>query len=51
METKAHSAKEKYGHHYIYLENYVIQRQMNNQDSMQNKLKRINTRRVKPFEE
>jgi hypothetical protein len=43
--------KQKSGHHFIYLEDYVIQRQMNNQGSMQNKLKRIIIRRVKPFEE
>jgi hypothetical protein len=43
--------KQKSGHHFIYLEDYVIQRQMNNQGSMQDKLKRINIRRVKPFEE
>jgi hypothetical protein len=53
------------GHHFIYLENYVIQRQMNNQGSMQNKLKRsgeknrlknftskeqVNTAKQKPFD-
>ncbi len=44
--------KQKSGHHFIYLEDYVIQRQMNNnQGSMRNKLKRINIRRVKPFED
>ncbi len=32
METKVHSAKTKNsGHHFIYLEDYVIQRQMNKQ--------------------
>jgi hypothetical protein len=31
METKVHSAKQKSGHHFIYLEKYVIQRQMNTQ--------------------
>jgi hypothetical protein len=32
METKVHSAKnKKSGHHFIYLEDYVIQRQMNKQ--------------------
>ncbi len=32
METKVHSAKTKQsGHHFIYLENYVIQKQMNKQ--------------------
>ncbi len=30
-ETKVHSAKRKSGHHFIYLEDYVIQRQMNRQ--------------------
>jgi hypothetical protein len=46
METEAHSAKQKPGHHTIYLDDYVIQRQMNNQGSMRNKLKRINIRAV-----
>ncbi len=32
METKVHSAKtKKSGHHFIYLEDYVIQKQMNKQ--------------------
>jgi hypothetical protein len=32
METKEHSAKtKKSGHHFIYLEDYVIQRRMNKQ--------------------
>ncbi len=32
METKVHSAKtKKSGHHFIYLEDYVIQRQMSKQ--------------------
>jgi hypothetical protein len=32
METKVHSAKAILsGHHFIYLEDYVIQRQMNKQ--------------------
>ncbi len=32
METKVHSAKtKKSGHHFIYLEDYVIQRGMNKQ--------------------
>ena len=31
METKVHSAKKKTGHHFIYLEDYVIQRWMNKQ--------------------
>jgi hypothetical protein len=38
--------KQKSGHHFIYLDNYVIQRQMNNQGSMRNKLKRIHIQRV-----
>jgi hypothetical protein len=32
--------KQKSGHHFIYLENHVIQRGMNNQGSMWNKLKK-----------
>ncbi len=31
METKVHSAKQKSGHHFTYLEDYIIQRQMNKQ--------------------
>ncbi len=31
METKVHSAKTKTGHHFIYLDNYNIQRRMNKQ--------------------
>jgi hypothetical protein len=31
METKVHSAKTNSGYHFIYLENYHIQRQMNKQ--------------------
>jgi hypothetical protein len=31
METKVHSAKTKSGYHFIYLEEYDIQRQMNKQ--------------------
>ncbi len=31
METKVHSAKQKSGHHFIYLEDYIIQRWMNTQ--------------------
>ncbi len=31
METKVHSAKKNYGHHFIYLEDYDIQRRMNKQ--------------------
>jgi hypothetical protein len=31
METKIHSAKTNSGHHFIYLEDYDIQRQMNKQ--------------------
>jgi hypothetical protein len=31
MDTKLHSAKTKSGHHFIYLEDYVIQRRMNKQ--------------------
>ncbi len=31
METKVQSAKTKSGHHFIYLEDYVIQRKMNKQ--------------------
>jgi hypothetical protein len=42
--------KQKSWHHIIDLENYVIQRRMNNQGSMWNKLKRVDIQRVKPFE-
>jgi hypothetical protein len=42
--------KQKSGHHTIHLENYIIQRQMYNKDSMRNELKRIDILRVKPFE-
>ncbi len=31
METKVHSTKTKSGHHFTYLDNYIIQRQMNKQ--------------------
>ncbi len=31
METKVQSTKTKSGHHFMYLEDYVIQRQMNKQ--------------------
>jgi hypothetical protein len=31
MESKVHPANQKSGHHFIYLEDYVIQRQMNKQ--------------------
>ncbi len=31
METKVHSAKTKSGHHFTYLDDYIIQRQMNKQ--------------------
>ena len=34
METKVHSAKLKSGHHFTYLEDYVIQRQMNKQSGL-----------------
>jgi hypothetical protein len=44
--------KQNSGHHFMYLEDYDIQRRMNKQSgSMQNKLKRIIIRRVKPFED
>jgi hypothetical protein len=43
--------KQKSGRHFINLEDYIIQRQMNNQGSMGNTLKRIDIWRVKPFEE
>jgi hypothetical protein len=52
METKLHSAKQKSGHHFIYLEDYIIQRQMNKQSGFNaEQIIRINIRRVKPFEE
>ncbi len=31
MESKVHSAKQKSGHHFIYLDDYNIQRRMNKQ--------------------
>jgi hypothetical protein len=31
METKVHPAKQKSGHHFTYLDDYIIQRQMNKQ--------------------
>jgi hypothetical protein len=31
METKVHSQKQKSGHHFTYLDNYIIQRRMNKQ--------------------
>jgi hypothetical protein len=31
METKVNPQKQKSGHHFIYLEDYVIPRQMNKQ--------------------
>ena len=31
MESKVHSANQKSGHHFIYLDNYNIQRRMNKQ--------------------
>jgi hypothetical protein len=31
METKVHFAKQNSGHHFIYLEDYAIQRRMNKQ--------------------
>jgi hypothetical protein len=44
--------KSKSGHHFIYLENYVIQRQMNKQSGFNaEQIIRINIWRVKPFEE
>jgi hypothetical protein len=42
--------KQKARHHIIYLENFVIQRRMDNQGLMRNKLKRIDIQRVKLFE-
>jgi hypothetical protein len=44
--------KQKSGHHFIYLEDYVIQRQTNKQSGFNvEQIIRINIRRVKPFEE
>jgi hypothetical protein len=31
METKVHSANQKSGHHFTYLDDYIIQRLMNKQ--------------------
>ena len=44
--------KQKSGHHFTYLEDYVIQRQMNKQSGFNaEQILRINIQRVKPFEE
>ncbi len=44
--------KQKSGHHFIYLEDYIIQRQMNKQSGFNtDQTIRINIRRIKPFEE
>ncbi len=34
METKVYSTKQNSGHHFIYLEDYSIQRQMNKQSGL-----------------
>ncbi len=53
METKIHSAKtKKSGHHFIYLEDYVIQRQMNKQSGFNaEQIEKDKFRRVKLFED
>ena len=44
--------KQNSGYHFIYLEDYDIQRQMNKQTGFNaEQIIRINIRRVKPFEE
>jgi hypothetical protein len=44
--------KQKSGHNLIYLEDYVIQKQMNKQSGFNaEQIIRVNIRRVKPFEE
>ncbi len=44
--------KQKSGHDFIYLEDYVIQSQINKQSGFNaEQILRINIRRVKPFEE
>ncbi len=53
METKVHSAKtKKTGHHFIYQEDYVIQRRMNTQSGFNaEKNEKDKFWRVKPFED
>ena len=51
METKEHSAKQKSGHHFIYLESYVIQRQMNKQSGFNvEQIEKDNCPERKPYE-
>ncbi len=53
MESKVHPANQKSGHHFIYLDKYNIQRQMNKQSGFNaeqiNKDK--NPKSKKPFED
>ena len=52
METKVHSAKTNSGYHFIYLEDYDIQRQMNKQSGFNaEQIEKDKFRRVKPFED
>jgi hypothetical protein len=53
METKVHSARtKKSGHHFMYLEDYAIQRQMNKQSGFNaEQIEKDKFRRVKPFED
>jgi hypothetical protein len=53
MEIKVHSKKtKKSGHHFIYLEDYVIQRRMNKQSGFNaEQIEKDKYRRVKPFED
>jgi hypothetical protein len=54
MESKVHSANQKSGHHFIYLGDYNIQRQMNKQSGFNaeqiNKDKNLESNK-KPFED
>ncbi len=53
METKVHSTNTKQsGHHFLYIEDYVIQRQMNKQSGFNaEQIEKDKFRSVKPFED
>ncbi len=52
MEIRYTSQKQNSGYHFIYLEGYDIQRQMNKQSGFNaEQIKRIIIQRVKPFED
>jgi hypothetical protein len=52
METKVHSTKTNSGYHFIYQEDYDIQRRMNKQSGFNaEQIERIIIQRVKPFED